>query len=55
MLYYFLGEFGVVYRATLGSQGRFGREVAVKTLKGRNTGVRLPLFLTLCDVESQGL
>ena len=28
------GEFGVVYRARLGSKGKSGREVAVKTLKG---------------------
>ena len=28
------GEFGIVYRARLGAQGRSGREVAVKTLKG---------------------
>ena len=29
-----IGEFGVVYRATLGLHGRSGLEVAVKTLKG---------------------
>ena len=28
------GEFGVVYRARLGSKGISGQEVAVKTLKG---------------------
>ena len=33
---YSLGEFGIVYRATLGPHGRSGQEVAVKTLKGRN-------------------
>ena len=31
---YATGEFGIVYRARLGPQGRAGREVAVKTLKG---------------------
>ena len=33
-LYILPGEFGIVYRARLGPQGRAGREVAVKTLKG---------------------
>ena len=30
----FLGEFGIVYRAKLGSMGTHIKEVAVKTLKG---------------------
>ena len=34
-MYVHAGEFGIVYKARLGSQGKADGEVAVKTLKGQ--------------------